>query len=114
MNISFKGIGDQYVTFAAAETADLGAVCKISANGTVDKCAADDAFCGVIAELRFGMAGVRMGGYVELPYTGTAPALGYTALAADGEGGVKVPEKGGQPYLVISVDTETQTVGLFL
>ena len=67
MNISFKGIGDQYVTFAAAETAELGAVCKISANGTVDKCAADDAFCGVIAELRFGMAGVRMGGYVELP-----------------------------------------------
>ena len=44
MNISFKGIGDQYVTFAAAETAELGAVCKISANGTVDKCAADDAF----------------------------------------------------------------------
>ena len=57
MNISFKGIGDQYVTFAAAETAEL---------------------------------------------------------AADGEGGVKVPEKGGQTYLVISVDTETQTVGLFL
>lgn len=114
MNISFKGIGDQYVTFAAAETAELGAVCKISANGTVDKCAADDAFCGTIAELRFGMAGVKMGGYVELHYTGTAPALGYTALAADGTGGVKVAEEGGREYLVISVDTETQTVGLFL
>ena len=85
MSISFKGIGDQYVTFSAAGT----------------------------AELRFGTAGVTMGGYVELHYTGAAPTVGYTALAADGSGGVKVLE-GGREYLVVSVDTEAQTVGLFL
>lgn len=113
MSISFKGIGDQYVTFSAAGTAELGGVCKISANGTVDKCAAGDAFCGVIAELRFGTAGVTMGGYVELHYTGAAPTVGYAALAADGSGGVKVLEDG-REYLVVSVDTEAQTVGLFL
>ena len=56
---------------------------------------------------------MTMGGYVELHYTGAAPTVGYAALAADGSGGVKVLEDG-REYLVVSVDTEAQTVGLFL
>ena len=54
------------------------------------------------------------GGYVELPYTGTAPAVGYALLAADGKGGVRTAASGGRSCLVVHVDTAEKKIGLFL
>ena len=113
MAISFGAIGEKYVTFLAGASAEDGKLCKVTANGTVGKCAANDAFCGVITQVRGGTASVLMGGYVELPYTGAAPSLGFCALAAGGADCVKAAE-GGREYLVVNVDTTAKTVGLFL
>ncbi len=47
MSISYEGIGAWCATFAAGTGAEEGKVVKVSANGTVSKCAANDGFCGV-------------------------------------------------------------------
>lgn len=96
--VGFKGIGARFVTFLVAVgiiAGDKGKVCKPSANGTVDLCAAEDDFIGVldVIELGGGMssASVQDKGFVEdLPYTG-APGLGLQELVANGAGGVKPP-----------------------
>lgn len=41
MSISYEGIGAWCATFAAGTGAEEGKVVKVSANGTVSKCAAD-------------------------------------------------------------------------
>ncbi len=114
MAISFNAIGQTHVSFSAAETAQAGAVCKLAANATVDACAAGESFCGVVADVRGGVAAVTMAGYVELKYTGTAPTVGYQTLAADGAGGVKTVTTGGRSLLVVTVDSTNETVGIFL
>lgn len=48
MSISYEGIGAWCATFAAGTGAEEGKVVKVSANGTVSKCAANDGFCGVV------------------------------------------------------------------
>lgn len=96
--VGFRGLLAQVVTFLVAVgiiAADKGKVCKPSANGTVDLCAAEDNFIGVLDTIdldgRMNAAGVQVRGYVEdLPYTG-APSLGFQELVANGAGGVKPP-----------------------
>lgn len=117
MKISFEAIGQQAVTFAAGSGAEAGKVCKVTDNGTVGGCASGDSFCGVVCHVGGGAAAVITAGFVELPYSGSAPAVGYGQLAADGNGGVSAGSGSagsGREYLIVSVDTEAQTVGLFL
>lgn len=95
--VGFRGIGAFIVTFLAAVgllATDKGKVCKVSANGTVDLCAAEDKFIGVLDTVdidgQMNCANVQTKGYVEdLPYTGN-PGLGYVELVANGAGGVKL------------------------
>lgn len=114
--VAFEAIGEQVVTFAAASGAEEGKVGMISDNGTVDTCSAGTAFCGVIGKVCGGMAAVVLGGYVELPYSGNAPELGFLALVGDSDGGVKVAGSGetGRSCLVVKVDTTDKYLGLFL
>lgn len=114
MAISFEAIGQNVVSFAAGSDLEEGKVCKVTANGTVGECQAGESFCGVALQTRGGVAGVVMQGYVELTYSGEAPTLGYTALAADAEGNVAAAKSGGRTCLVVNVDTENLCVGLFL
>ena len=96
--VGFRGLLAQLVTFLAAVglvVADEKKVCKISANGTVDLCAAEDVFYGVVDKVdldgRMNASSVQTRGYVEdLPYTGD-PGLNYQELVANGAGGVKPP-----------------------
>lgn len=113
MKVSYEGIGLLCATFACEELED-GALVKLSANGTVAACAADEVFCGVVAaRSRDGKAcSVQLGGFVTLACTG-APTLGYCALAADGTGGVKVSE-GGRACLVVARDETAGTVTVML
>ena len=116
MAISFEAIGERMATFTAGSGLTEGKVCKISANGTVGPCS-EEGFCGVVSQVRGGMAGVILGGFVELSYAGTtAPGLGYTVLTTNKAGEV-VPaaEDGtGRTCLVVSVDTVNKRIGLFL
>ena len=109
MSISYEGIGAWCATFAAGTGAEEGKVVKVSANGTVSKCAANDGFCGVVAAMgRDGKAcSVQLGGE-------TAPAVGWNLLAADGNGGVSVVTSGGHSYLAVEVDTTGKTMTIML
>lgn len=113
MMVSYEGIGLMCATFACGEIED-GALVKVSANGTVAACEADEAFCGVVAACSRDKkaCSVQLGGFVTLAYTGT-PALGYCALAADGTGGVKNSE-GGRACLVVAKDETAGTVTIML
>ena len=77
MSISYEGIGAWCATFAAGTGAEEGKVVKVSANGTVSKCAANDGFCGVVAAMgRDGKAcSVQLGGLVRVPYSGETGRL---------------------------------------
>lgn len=114
MAISFREIGQTDVSFLAADTVTAGSVCKLTQNDTVGGCSAGDSFCGVVRQVRSGVASVILTGYAELPYTGKAPSVGYQTLAADGTGGVKSVTEGGRSLLVVRVDTTNATVGVFL
>lgn len=109
MKISYEGIGQWAATFACSGVTE-GQIVKVSGNGTAAGCESGDAFCGAaVSVARTGDAcSVALGGLVTATFTGTAPAPGYTALSADGTGGVKCSESG-RSYLVVSADTDTVT-----
>lgn len=100
MNVSFEEIGRMAVTFAR-NGCEAGQVCKVNANGTVAPCAAGDKFCGIVEGVRGGFAAVQLAGFASV--TVSSPMnVGYVALCADGNGGVK--SGSGREYLVVSVD----------
>lgn len=100
MKLSYEGIGQWAATFACDDLAE-GELVKVSANGTVAACAAGDDFCGMVTA-----------GYT-VPAEGAAPALGWSGLSADGEGGVQA-DADGSTYLVVDVDTTAKTVTFVL
>ena len=110
MKVSFEGIGQWSATFACTDVQE-GQVVKISGNGEVGKCVDGEAFCGVVNVMgRDGLAcGVVLGGMVSVPYTGSAPALGWSGVSANGEGGVKA-DGAGQKVLVTAVDESAMCV----
>lgn len=109
--ISFEDIGAVTATFAADEGVEGGQVVKVTGNGTVGPCAAGEAFCGVALEPRKGAAAVQVKGFVTVSCTGDL-ALGWTALAADGQGGVKAAASGGVTVLVVSAGSGSAVVCL--
>ncbi len=112
MNTSLGGFNSKIATFASSEP--KGTVVSMSGNMAVSKAAAGAAFCGVCVDSRGGFASVLLSGYCKLPYSGTAPSVGYVMLAADGNGGVKTVTSGGRTLLVTDVDTADATVGVIL
>lgn len=110
MNYGFDGVGQWAATFAAEEVEE-GAVVKPAGNGSVTACAAGDAFCGVAIYVGHdGKAcSVQLGGMATVPFSGTAPVVGYGVLAADGNGGVKTATSG-EKYWIVAVDSAAGTV----
>ena len=114
MNYSYEGIGQWTATFAG-EAAVEGQVVKIAGGKTVGACEDGDGFCGVVRSVsRDGAAcAVALGGMVSVRYTGSAPALGWSGLSANGTGGVKA-DSAGHGYLVVDVDSAGGTVTFVL
>ena len=111
MSVSFHGIGQVCATFLGDGTE--GQVVKMSGKGTVAACSAGESFCGVALCAKDDACAVQVAGFVTVPYSGTEPAPGYAALAADGSGGVKSVESG-REYLVAHADTTAKTVTILL
>ena len=111
MSVSFHGIGQVCATFLGAGTE--GQVVKMSSAATVAPCAADDSFCGLAVCAKDDACAVQVAGFVTVPYSGTAPSVGFAKLAADGDGGVKTAENG-REYLVVSTDTTAETATILL
>ena len=114
MGHSFEGIGQWAATFACGGAVQEGQVVKISGGGTVSPCGDGDKFCGTaVAVGRDGGAcSVALGGMVTVSFSGAAPALGWTALSADGKG-VKA-DSGGRVCLVADVDAAGKCVTVVL
>ena len=114
--ISFGGIGENVVSFynGGAIAAAKGKTVKMTGNGQVAQCADGDKFCGVAVGGDAEFTAVQTAGFVTAAYSGTAPAVGYAALLADADGGVKVAAAGGREYLVVEVNTIDKTVGIML
>lgn len=111
MNISYNGFENNIATFIADGVTKGWPVC------IEDSCTVTDAdmeFAGVCTGVSGSLAGVQLRGYVELSYTGEAPAPGWGYLMADGSGGVTAADSGIVPYLIIKVDADNSTVGFIL
>lgn len=113
MKVSFEGVGEQVLSFVKASGVEKGSIVKLSANATVAKCAAGDNFAGVCIKADDSFADVKTAGYVELGYTGSAPAVGYAKLTAAGADKVKTADTG-REYLVIKVDSSAAVVGFIM
>lgn len=113
MKISMNGYGENTATFRTDGIVCTSHTVKMTDNFTVAPCEAGDAFIGQAVNERNEYACVQLGGYVTFTFTGTAPTVGYCALAADGNGGVTAAD-GAREYLVTDVDTAKNMVGLIL
>ncbi len=106
MNVNFNGYGENVLTFIAdSGLTEAGVPVKMSADGTVAKCSADDVFCGVCVGVRGGYAAVQTAGYVRMP-AGSKIAVGYKKLAAGSSGTVAVNASGRELLVVDSTATE--------
>ena len=106
MNVNFNGYNENVLTFIAdSGITEPGVPVKMSADGTVEKCGGNEAFCGICVGLRDGYAAVQLSGYVRTPAGGKI-AVGYKKLAADGNGGVAVNSSGREFLVVDSTATE--------
>lgn len=111
MITSFKGFGENAVTFEADNSlSSAGVPVKITSDGKVAPCADGDKVCGVTLSVRDGFATVQLKGYTELPSAGSC-SLGYTSLAAAGNGKVKASTSGREVLVLYS---ENGTVGFIL
>lgn len=111
MNVSFDGVGQVCATFLGSSITE-GHVVKLSGNGTVGTCKAGDAFCGVALCSKDDACTVQVCGFVTVAYSGTAPTVGWTALCADGSGGVKAG--GDRQIPVVDVNTAAKSVTILL
>lgn len=105
--VSFEEIGAVTATFLAKEDVVPGQVVKITDDGQVGACGADEAFCGLALSSRKGFAGVQVKGFMTLPISGSV-SLGQAILAADGTGKVKAASAG-VTALVVAVDDAAHT-----
>lgn len=116
MSISFKGYGENVLTFKS-EVSEAGVPVIVTADCVVRAAAADKDFIGIACEVNGDVAGVIMDGYVEMTFTGNTPAYGYCHLVADGSGGVKAAASGTASdhiVRVLKIDTENNIVGFIL
>lgn len=112
MSISYNGFNTKVLTF---EGKNISTDCPVQINndGTIKNAVSNADFIGVCVSKNGDFAGVQLEGYVEVSYSGTAPAYGYATLAADGNGGVKASDDG-ISHLVIKLDTVNHIVGIIL
>lgn len=115
MSVGFDGVGQVCATFLGGQAVE-GQVVKLAGNGKVAPCGAGDGFCGVALCCKDDACTVQVCGFVTVRYSGTAPAVGWTALTADGNGGVKAAGKDddGRAVPVVSVDETAKTATVLL
>ena len=106
--VGFDGIGSMVITVKDGGVVP-GQPCKCSGGKAMEKAAAGEAFQGVCLWQRNDIAGVQVDGFLTMPYTGTAPTVGFDILAADGNGGVQ-KSASGKSRMIVDVDSVLKTV----
>lgn len=113
MRVGFSGTAEVVLSFEAGGGLTPGYPVSLCGNDTVTNATEGALPIGVCLHERCEIASVQVKGFLELPYSGTAPQVGYNSLVADGAGGVKTAA-GGLSCLVVHVDTDAKTLGLYL
>lgn len=114
MDSILKGFETKEVTLYCEDAIAAGSVVTINKGYTVSVPGNDEAFCGLCTGTSGTFASVVLRGIAEIPYSGTAPKVGYAKLSSDGNGNVKVDTANGREYLILSVDTNTKTLEILL
>lgn len=112
MTISANGFMAESLTLMGDTSLTAGEPVTLCDNNTVSACSDSDIFCGIITHEKNGVCAVQLHGAVTLPFTGTAPTIGFSELCANGSKGVK--SGSGREYLVLSVDSVKSTVTFVL
>lgn len=111
MNVNFNGYGENIATFIAASgLTQTGVPVKMSDDGTVTVCGANEVFCGVCVGLRGGYAAVQLAGYVRAAASAKID-VGYKKLAAGNDGTVAVNSSGRE---LLVVDSTADEIGFIL
>lgn len=113
MSISFKGFNEQVITFNTAAELEAGTLVKMSDSATVAPCSDGDVFIGAVVSSHGNIAAVQTGGYISLPYSGTAPALGITSISAADSDTIK-EDSNGRTVTVIELNEANETAGILL
>lgn len=115
MRVSFEGVGQVCATFLGGGLAE-GQVVKLTGRGQAGPCGDGDDFFGAALCCREDACTVQVRGFVTVGYSGdAAPEVGFTALCADGAGGVRTAgESGGRAYLVADADPTAKTATILL
>lgn len=114
MDSIIKGFETNEVTLYADETINPGNAVMIRKGYNLILPAGGEAFCGLCTNKKDKYASVVLKGIAEFTYSGSAPAVGYTKLSADGAGCVKADDTNGREYLILSVNSETKTLEILL
>ena len=110
MKVNFKGAGENVITFIADSSVTAeGQPVKVTSNGTVTKCGANDLFCGITVGVRDGYAAVQIGGYAVFP-AAEQITVGYQKLAATAAGKAAVNNSGRELLVVDSTATEVGVI----
>ena len=101
-DICLQGYNSRYITMQADGKMEPGDLVVMSGNNTVKKAAAGK-FVGVAHAVRGDYVLVQTGGFAVLPYSGTAPTVGFATLAADSNADATASASG-REVLVTEVD----------
>lgn len=113
MTVSLNGYGENTATFKFTGLVSPNQPVTMAENFTVKPCESGDIFIGSAVNAKGEYACIKLSGYTEFSYSGTAPTVGVCSLAADGNGKVCVSDSGRQ-YIVVNVNTDNSTVGILL
>ena len=97
MSVEFGGMGSMVVTMKAAAVT-TGGIAGMDGNDTVRNANGGVAPVGVVLNKRNNHAAVQIRGYVRVKYSGSPEQTGET----------------GRACLVVNLNTEEKTMGLFL
>ncbi len=113
MSVSFNGFNEKISTFICHGTVDKNEPVVMYGNKTVSAAESGDVFIGIAVNSDGAHTTVQLEGHVKLPYSSTAPTVGFCTLAADGNGGVCVSDTG-RKCLVLNVNSTASTVEFLL
>ncbi len=114
MDSIIKGFETKEVTLYCDETVNAKNVVMLERGYSVCIPAEGEPFCGLCTNKNDTYASVVLKGVTEVPYSGSAPSVGYAKLSSDGAGAVKADDTNGREYLVISVNSGEKTLEIML
>ena len=116
MSVAFDGIGTEVLTFQG-EGIQENSFAIMSENQTVQRSREGTAPVGLVLNCRGGHVAVQVRGYIQTGFSVSAPPkLGWNQMVCNDRGGLRsaTPEEIGRACLVVDMNAETHTMGLFL